>query len=150
VGEDRALPLGPQALPTEAAVLHYCLSGSRKRQRMTPSELVAKFPTWPSSLRAAPHALDSQGVLELIRVDLGAPADHVARKCRADITRRLAVPEVEQLIQAGGLKLVVLTPSSPKAAAIRRSLAAKEFPETLTIHLAVIPELLQLEASYRA
>jgi hypothetical protein len=141
VGEDRALPLGPQALPTDAAVLEYCLAGARKRRRMTPSELAQQFPEWPHALRAAPHALNSQGHLELIRVDHGAPADHVARKCLADITRRLAVPELEERIDAGQLTLVVLTPSSDKAAAIRRSLAAKEFPETLTIHLAVIPEL---------
>ena len=148
VGEERANPLGSQALPTEAAVLEYCLSGVRKRERLTPNELVAKFPDWPHALRAAPHALDEKGVLELIRVDLGAPADHVARKCLADITRRLAVPECEQLIRAGRLKLVVLTPSAEKADAIRRSLAAKELPETLTVHLAVIPDLLHLEAQY--
>ena len=150
VGEDRALPLGPQALPTEAAVLVYCLSSSRKRQRLTPNELSQQFSTSPRSLLSVPHAMDSQGIVELIRVDLGAPADHVARKCRVDITRRMAVPDLEATIDTGRLKLVVLTPSSDKAAAIRRSLAAKEFPETLTIHLAVIPDLFHLEAHYRA
>jgi hypothetical protein len=148
VGEERAATLGPQALPTEAAVLEYCLAGSRKRHRLTATELAEKVPWLPAALRVAPHALDADGHLELIRVDLGAPADHVARKCLADITRRLAVPECERLVRAGRLRLIVLTPSAEKAAAVRRSLAAKELPETLTVHLAVIPDLLHLEARY--
>ena len=148
VGEDRAAPLGPQALPTEAAVLEYCLAGSRKRHRLTTKELAEKLPWLPAALRVAPHAVDPAGQLELLRVDLGAPADHVARKCLADITRRLAVPEGERLVRAGRLRLVVLTPSAEKADAVRRALAAKEWPETLSVHLAVIPDLLHLEARY--
>lgn len=150
VGEDRAAPLGSQSLPMEAAVLEYCLAGTRKRHRLTTAELAEKLPWLPAALRVAPHALDPDGFLELIRIDLGAPADHVARKCLADITRRLAVPECERLIRAGRVRLVVLTPSAEKAEAVRRSLAAKELPETLTVHLAVIPDLLHLEARYHA
>jgi hypothetical protein len=146
VGEDRAAPLGSQSLPTETAVLEYCLAGTRKRHRLMATELAEKLPWLPADLRAAPHAVDSDGFLELIRVDLGAPADHVARKCLADITRRLAIPECERLIRQGRLRLIVLAPAAEKADAIRRSLAAKEFPESLAIHLAVIPDLFHLEA----
>jgi hypothetical protein len=148
VGEDRAAPLGPQALPTEAAVLGYCLAGSRRRHRLTPAELADRLPWLPAALRAAPHAHDPDGRLELIRVDLGGPADHVARKCLADVTRRLAVLEGERVIRAGRLRLVVLTPSPEKAAAVRRALAAKELPDTLAVHLAVIPDLFHLEARF--
>jgi hypothetical protein len=146
VGEDRAAPLGAQALPTEAAVLHYCLAGITRRHRLTPAELAARLPWLPAPLRAAPHAVAADGCLELIRVDLGGPADHVARKCLADVTRRLAVPEGERVVRAGRLRLVVLTPTAAKADAVRRALAHKEFPETLAVHLAVVPDLFHLEA----
>jgi hypothetical protein len=150
VGEDRAAPLGPQALPTEAAVLQYCLAGPRRRHRLTVRELVDRLPWLPARLRAAPHAVDADGSLELIRVDLGGPADHVARKCRVDVVRRLAVPEGERLVAAGRLRLVVLTPTAAKADAVRRSLADRELPDTLTVHLTVVPDLYHLEAHYRA
>jgi hypothetical protein len=150
VGEDRAAPLGPQALPTEAAVLEYCLSGPRRRHRLTGRELADRLPWLPARLRASPYAVDADGSLELIRVDLGGPADHVARKCRVDVVRRLAVPEGERLVQAGRLRLVVLTPTAAKADAIRQSLAARELPDTLAVHLAVVPDLYHLEARYRA
>ncbi len=45
-----------------------------------------------------------QCVVWLVRVDLGGPAGHVARKCAADLTERCRVPEFLTLVAAGEAK----------------------------------------------
>ena len=140
----RALPLGPQSLPLEYAVLIYAGCGRPPRTRLTRRE-VRQLCAWlPPTLAAAPHCRDVHGVLELVRVDLGGPAAHVARKCAADVNQRRSFREFTELAAAGRFRLVVITATKEKAAALRQSLDQHDWPTGLRIHFSVVPDLLSL------
>ena len=100
------------------------------------------------ALTAAPHCLDESRTdapcLELIRVDLGGSADHVVRKCTHDIERRFTLAPFQQLLRTQQFRLVVITGTAPKAAAIRASVAHQHWPEGLAVHLSVVPDLFPL------
>lgn len=142
----RTLPLGPQSLPLEYAVLIYAACGQPSRTRLTRRE-VRQSCSWLSvALAAAPHCRDAHGVLELVRVDLGGPAAHVARKCAADINLRRQFREFTALAAAGRFRLVVITATKEKAAALRQSLDQHDWPSGLRIHFSIVPDLLSLTA----
>jgi len=142
----RTLPLGPQSLPLEYAVLIYAACGQPPRTRLTRRE-VRQLCSWlPVSLAAAPHCRDALGGLELVRVDLGGPAAHVARKCAADVNQRRRFREFTALAAAGRFRLVVVTATKEKAAALRQSLDQHDWPSGLRIHFSVVPDLLSLTA----
>jgi hypothetical protein len=140
----RALPLGPQSLPLEYAVLIYATCGRPPRTRLTRRE-VRQLCAWlPAPCAAAPHCRDVHGVLELIRVDLGGPAAHVARKCAADVNQRRQFREFTELAAVGRFRLVVITATKEKAAALRQSLDQHDWPSGFRIHFSVVPDLLSL------
>jgi hypothetical protein len=145
-GSHRVAPLGPQALPMEFAVLAYATLGKQPRLRLTAAEVIAHSAWMPTTLAEAPHTTDQAGVLELLRVDLGGPADHVARKCRADITVRRRLRQFATFVTSGGFRLVLITGTARKADAIRRSLDRHDWPHGLLIHISVVPRLLSLSA----
>lgn len=144
----RTLPLGPQALPIEYGVLAYAALGSGNHLRLTSDELQRLLPGVPGSLLDAPYSLDENGtptpVLELIRVDLGGSADHVARKCAADLRLRKTEPAFGAWIKEARLRLVIVTGAPDKAAAIRTAVNQHLWPDGLPIHFAVVPQLLRL------
>jgi len=142
----RALSLGPQSLPLEYAVLIYAACGQPPRTRLTRREVRQGYAWLPVPLAAAPHCRDADGVLELVRVDLGGPAAHVARKCAADINHRRQFREFTELAAAGRFRLVVVTATKEKAAALRQSLDQHDWPSGLRIHCSVVPDLLSLTA----
>ncbi|MEZ5940294.1 MAG: hypothetical protein R3C18_02805 [Planctomycetaceae bacterium] len=147
VGIHRCAPLGPQSLPMEYAVLAYATLGKEGRQRLTLEEVQHLCPWLPTPLAQAHHCFDErQQVLELVRTDLGGPADHVARKSFADLTARRRIPEFNQLIQANRFRLVVITATKEKSSAIKRSLDRHDWPAGLALHLPVVPQLLSLTA----
>ncbi|MCA9078703.1 MAG: hypothetical protein KDA93_27005 [Planctomycetaceae bacterium] len=85
----RTEPLGPQALPIDYAVLLYATHGDRTR--LIPEELRQAAMWKPQELTHAPYCKTAQGILELVRVDLGGrhnmsprrrlPIVHVGWKC---------------------------------------------------------------------
>lgn len=148
IGEHRVAPLGPQSLPIEYAVLIYATLAKQPKIRQTQEELLADCPWLPIGLAKAPHCLDVPNhVLELVRVDLGGPADHVARKCAADLTRRRRIAEFTRLLQQQRFRLVVITATQGKASAVQQALDRHDWPAGLPIHLSIVPKLLTLLAS---
>lgn len=148
VGNHRATPLGPQSLPQEYAVLIYATLGQTLRRRLTKAEVQGKCPWLAPAMAEAPHCEDQQHeVLELIRVDLGGPADHVARKCAADVAERRRLREFATLLAQRHFRLVVITATKEKAVAVRQALDRHEWPSGLLIHFSVVPHLLPLAAS---
>ena len=142
-GEHRAAPLGPQSLPIEFAVLLYATAGQQLRIRLTQVELLARCPWLTLSLAKAPHCLDQQSeVLELVRVDLGGPADHVARKCAADLASRRRIAEFLPFASQQRFRLVVITATAEKSIALRQSLDRHDWPAGLLMHLSIVPKLL--------
>lgn len=142
----RTHPLGPQSLPTEYAMLLYVAQG-RTLQRLTADQLRQQYPWYDLAWTFAPHCVrscESQKVLELLRIDLGGPADHVARKCRADIRVRRDCRDFNELLKRDGFRLVVISATTEKAAAIQLALHAHRWPARLRFHLVVIPQLLPL------
>lgn len=143
----RSYPLGPQSLPTEFALLEYTSSNSAQVQRLLPSELQSKYPWYRPVWKFASHCLrrsERKQVLELIRVDLGGPADHIARKCRDDISAQAAVSEFHDMLSRAEFCLVVITGSTSKAAAIQSALESHQWPEGIVFRLAVFVSLLPL------
>jgi len=142
----RTLPLGPQSLPTEFAVLQYA-TDAHGVGRMTPDELVQLHPWYRDEWLTAIHCLrrnDKTQIIELMRVDLGGPADHVARKCYADIQTRITLPEFERLISESRFRVVVVTATTDKAAAIQLAIQGHLWPAGLRFHFAVVTQLLPL------
>lgn len=143
----RTNSLGPQSLPTEYGVLAYANLGRQQRRRLTAGEVLQRCPGLTRSLAEATHCEDlTHGVLELVRVDLGGPADHVGRKCQRDMLRRYRFRSLAELLAQGRFRLVVITATSTKAAAIRRSFDGRDWPGSLLVHFSVIPQLLTLTA----
>lgn len=141
---------GPQTLPTDFALLQYALLGQAPRQRLFSNEVQSFCPWLPKPLSTTPHCLNPlTRQLELVRVDLGGTADHVARKCAANIQERLSTPEFTTAVGQGRFRLVVITATAEKSAAIRKSLLNHEWPDGLAIHLSVIPTLLPLLSRLR-
>lgn len=146
--QNRTLPLGPQSLPTEYGVLAFALLGHERHERLSRTDLVARYPNIPQGLLEQPYCLDRSGdTLELVRIDLGGKPDHVSRKCRADIQARATTEPFAGLLAERRLRLVVVTCTTEKAAAIRDALGGRLWPDGLLIHLAVVSDLLPLIAS---
>jgi hypothetical protein len=138
---------GSQSLPTDYGLLAYATLGKQSRLRMARSEVTALCPWLPARLASAPHCYDAErNILELIRVDLGGSADHVARKCAADLSERLAIPEFARTVAQSQFRLVVITATREKAVAIQQALNRHEWPNGLAIHLSVVSQLLSLTA----
>ncbi len=149
LGEHRSRPLGPQSLPIEYAVLAYATLGKQLKLRLFAAEVRQRYPWLPQALAQAPHCWDDAGqCLELIRVDLGGPADHVARKCLADIRQRLRIPEFSALVAAQRFRLIIITATKEKTAAVRKALDQHEAPRTLQLHFSIVPDLLSLAARH--
>jgi hypothetical protein len=142
LGQHRSAPLGPQALPLDYAILVYATLGSTPRLRLTTDEVRHRCPWLPEALIKAPHCMDASQTLELIRVDLGGPADHVARKCAIDISKRCRIPEFPALAASPSFRLVVITATDGKSAAIQKACARHEWPAGLTMHFATVSKLL--------
>lgn len=143
----RTQPLGPQSLPTEFAVLAFALLGKSEHRRLTVAEMRERYSWMSDALAESAHCLSTESgreILESIRVDLGAAADHIARKCDADLQVRVAIKEFYPLIARKRFRAVVLTATTEKAAAIERSLSDHVWPKGYAFHLAVVPELLHL------
>jgi hypothetical protein len=142
----RTLPLGPQSLPTEFAILQYATDDAEVG-RLTPDELVVLHPWFRDEWLTATHCLrrsDQMQIVELLRVDLGGPADHVARKCHADIQARTTLPQFETLVNDSLFRVVVVTATTDKAASIQLALQGHLWPAGLRFHFAVVPQLLPL------
>ena len=149
MSSNRTSPLGPQALPTEYAALAYAVLGTTYHRRLTAAELKQQCPWLTEELLESPHCLDESRdppVIELIRVDLGGKSDHVARKCDADIQARRQHRQFDQFVRQGRFRLVVITGTAAKAAAIQAAVDQHLWPDGLQIHLVVLPELLLLTA----
>ncbi len=138
---------GSQSLPTDYGVLAYATLGAQSRWRMLRSEVTSLCPWLSDRLASAPHCCDAaKATLELIRVDLGGSADHVARKCVADLRERLAIPEFARMVAQSQFRLVVITATRENAVAIQQAMNRHEWPSGLTIHLSVVSHLLSLIA----
>ena len=146
-GNQRAKSLGAQSLPQEFALLAFATLGTKRHLRLDSSEIQAQWPWMPAQLASVPHCVDQDGVLELIRVDLGGPADHVARKCASDLAKRSRIPEFLPFVSDGQFRLVVITATSGKANAIQRSLNNHSWPRGLQIHFSIVPQLLSIGVS---
>ena len=150
--ENRTLPLGPQSLPVEYGVLAYATLGTRPVLRLTRTELESTLPgIEPSLAEQAYCRVDSDHhEIELVRVDLGGAPDHVARKAQSDIQSRTESQTFRPMIRAGHFRLVVVTATAEKAAGIREALDRHRWPQGLSIHIAVVPDLLLLTVRTRS
>ncbi len=141
-------PLGPHSLPTEYAVLRYTSSNHTDVRRLMTSEIVRQHPWHKAAWLYAPHCLrsrlDAMDLTELIRVDLGGPADHIARKCQAEINARLTTDAFRALLGERTFQLVVITGSTEKASQIDAALTAHSWPTGLQFRIAVFTDLLPL------
>lgn len=148
--ENRSLPLGPQSLPTEYALLVFAVMGKSDHVRLTRGEFNKQFPSVKTGLAEQAYCFDAdQDVLELVRVDLGGAVDHVARKCEADIAARRDDSPFSTLLQEERFRLVIITTTAEKAAAIQQSLRSRIWPDGLLLHIAVVSDLLNLTAGLR-
>ncbi len=148
IRQQRTGPLGPQSLPIEYAALMYSF-GKSNHMRLTSTELQQRFPHLAGPLADFPYCIDSSGVvdvLDLLRIDLGGKPDYVARKCKSDVDARLGSPTFATSIKEGRFRHVVITGTAGKASLIQRALEQHIWPDGMSLHLAVVPELLQLTA----
>ena len=69
-------------------------------------------------MAAAPHCIDQADMLEVVRVDLGGPADHVARRCATDLISRCRIREFLMLLAETCFRLEVITSTTGKPPAV--------------------------------
>lgn len=138
------LSLGTQALPTEYAILLYTANNYPHVQRLSIDELRTLHSWFQPEWFNATHALRTGTTTELLRVDLGGPADHIARKCLSEIHARYVVDQFRQLLANQEFQLVVITGATGKAAQINSALAAHTWPQGMRFRIAVFTELLSL------
>lgn len=142
---DRCEALGPQALPTEFALLMHAMLGQQNRLRLTHDEVRRLYPWLPAALAKAPHCLlPAANALELVRVDLGASADHLARKCVRDLDERQKLSPFRTQLAKGLFRLAVVTGTRAKAAAIRDALDRQGLSPQLLVHFTVTADLFAL------
>lgn len=147
IPQQRQNPLGPQSLPTEYALLEYTGANAADVTRVTPDGLKSRFPWYRPEDMAAPHCMRTtheQRMLELVRVDLGGPADLVARKCRDAIQARRSAAEFEKLMQSRRFSIVIITATSSKAIAIEAALANHIWPDGLVFRINAFPSLISI------
>lgn len=141
-------PLGSQALPTELGMLHFCCASEVQRTRLLVGEISKSHPDWLAKGIDSSHYYydqlpgSEQAVLGLIRVDQGGPPDHIARKCAADIEKRLKVPAFTGLIERGHFVIAVVTGHDSKAELIKDTLARRSW--TIRFRIEVCPDLATL------
>lgn len=143
----RTYPLGPQSLPTEYALLEYAAANSPQVMRMSAEEIRRQLPWYAPEWMLAPHCRrrsEEKAILELVRVDLGGPADHIARKCRRDIGLRQRAVEFSSLLSRQEFSQVIITGSTQKAAAIQQAIEQHRWPDHLTFRIAVFVSLIPL------
>ncbi len=141
----RTEPLGPQALPMDYAVLLYATHGERTRRRLTKEELSAVTPWMPDELTHAPYCQSHNGVLELLRVDLGGSPQHVAKKAAADCSVRLEYAEFQEMVDRERFQLAILTTTTSKAKLIRQAIESMSWIPSIRLHLTMIPRLTLLQ-----
>lgn len=145
VSAKRTEELGVQALPIAYATLLFC-TGAGDRERLTREELRTHHPSiLVPGVDASHYYLDRDGGktrLTALRVDCGGPPDHVARKCREDLDRRLEHPAFRDLVANDQFMIAILTGREEKAGAIHEALKRREWPNRF--RLSVIPELVSL------
>jgi hypothetical protein len=145
VPQKRTEELGVQALPIEFATLLFC-TGAGDRERLTRPELQAHHPSiLVPGVDASRYYLDRDGGktrLATVRVDCGGSPDHVARKCRDDLDRRLEHDAFADLVAKDQFMIAVITAREEKATAIHEALGRHTWP--IRFRLGVAPELAQL------
>lgn len=141
-------PLGGQALPTEFGTLMFCCGAAEQRERLLVSDILARNPDLVHRhIDSSHYYLDHDGQsvrLGYIRVDLGGPPDHVARKCEKDIGRRYQIPAFRDLIDGDRFMISVITASEEKKGFIRQSLMPRGWRTRFRVE--VVGELSQLIA----
>jgi hypothetical protein len=136
-------PLGVQALYTNLAILGFCFDQHTNRRRMTVSEIQKELPqliqkqTEPSQYVL--DAADGQFRLTFVRVDGGGTSDHVVRKIRDDIQRRLPNAMIASLIHMRQFSISCVTYSDTKKEDIERRLQREEF--VCDVEVQVVPQL---------
>jgi hypothetical protein len=148
VATSRSLPLGPQSLPSEFATLLYCTYGERYHQRLMNHEIRERFPWFPAGHNHLICCRDltemQKPVMEWIRPDLGGPSHHIVRKTFRRLNVWVQSSAFNAALQQSHLRLVFLTATAQKAQCIQEAIQLHEWPQNTPIHLAVIPELLQI------
>lgn len=148
----RIRPLGPQALVTHYAALRYCATrtaGVPELQIATVEEVRNSFPWMPQSFLARPQVIVGQGAdcaWRLLRIDMGARSDHVARKVQRDINRLMREASFQSLLADGRFTQVILSPSAAKKRLVEQSLSERSWPRGIKFQIGFIPELFQLLA----
>ena len=140
-------PFGPQSLPTEYAVLRYTSTNHHHVRRLVASEMLTLHPWHKTEWFYSPHCIrrsSDRSITELIRVDLGGPADYIARKCQAELNARFTTGEFRKLLARREFQLVIITGSTEKAAQIDSALTAHQWPDGTLFRIAVFTDLLPL------
>jgi hypothetical protein len=149
VGPKRTEELGVQTRPIEYATLAYC-TAEPTRERLTRDELQEHHPELlVPGIDASHYYLDRDGSstrLSSIRVDCGGSADHVIRKCREDLGKRLEFDAFRTHVANDQYMIAIITGRPEKATAIRQTLERHEWP--IRFRIAVVPELIHLVARF--
>jgi hypothetical protein len=141
--------IGPQALAQKYGALQFCCVGEVPREKLLVHELAAHLPSIKGKhLRASSFYIDTQGerpCLAQMRVDLGGPADHIVRKCRADLEQQIVLPQISELVKLDQFMMAIITTSKQKKDDIEDALLRHSWPVTFRVE--AVPDLAALLAS---
>lgn len=143
----RSRVLGPQALATYLAIIEYAMSASDHLRILTDSELSHLLNDESKGYRSLMHAVEQvpvDGLIRVIRVDLGGSPSHIAQKLNSDIQKRISHLWYASLLAHRKLIFVVLTPSPSKKTAIETAIRKRVWPNGIRFSVHVTPILCTL------
>ena len=145
-----AEPLNIQSLYNNLGILGFCFGSSNNRRRMTVAEVKADLPELlQKKVEPTQYVLDAgeQGSrLTFVRVDGGGTGDHVVRKIRADIQKRIANPLCASLMQDRQFAIACVTYCDTKKADIDRRLSVEAL--ACPVFVEVVPLLNDLLGTF--
>lgn len=136
-----ALPAGPASLLKNWGILHFCLGGPTRRQRMTPAEFRARFPGLDArGMSHDRYIVDDFARLSLLVCDHGADWRRLTRKVRKEADRRGRLDAWKPFFASKLVSVTLLSASAAKTARLTKALDREPFP----VVVATVPELAHL------
>jgi hypothetical protein len=133
------------------AMLAVCAKQTAQRTRLTRGEFQQYFPDTYRTGLPMNYYIDltaDQPMLGYLRVDLGGAArwDRIAVKAQSDVRKHRLEPAFARFVKRKALEIRIVTALPQKADRLRRALVEKAIPDGISIHVSVIPELINLIA----
>ncbi|MCC7334675.1 MAG: hypothetical protein IT422_06245 [Pirellulaceae bacterium] len=143
VAGNKSKAMGPQSLAENLGMLYFCCAQEELHERLLVREMFENFGRITGKkLKLASFYIDQTTgtpTLSQMRVDLGGPAAHVIRKCRAYLETAASNQIFSELITHQRFMITLITSTKSKAQDLEDTLLRHTWPVRFRVE--VVPEL---------